>query len=388
MSFLTGGGLTPDKLYYDITITNLKTETQEPPIAYFNESRNNPFVYCPEDYFLSIIRFSLDTVTLPVLQVEIEPFSNNRDLTVYNVSLSWTNPVAPFQVFTETTPLIFSPQDKQAIIPNPPSSTSNGLQNNQTGYYNVYNYQYFIYLVNLTFTQCFNDLNAQVVGAGLALPSTFSPELNFDTQTNIAILNCDVLGYDTTSADYIKIFFNPPLYQLFSSFPAYIQTFANNSLNLQIITNTFGGSNIIPYPSISPLYDAIQVFQEYSTIALWTPVTGIVFCSNTLPIVPNQISSPLLFIDGKQYSNGNNSNIAQIITDFVSDTGIYKPNIVYTPRAEYRLIELQGNRPLNNFDLTVFWKNRVGELVPFRLSSGSTATIKILFTKKGAIAKK
>jgi hypothetical protein len=33
-------------------------------------------------------------------------------------------------------------------------------------------------------------------------------------------------------------------------------------------------------------------------------------------------------------------------------------------------------------DIGVFYKDRVGVLVPFRLPSGGTATIKILFTRK------
>ena len=77
-----------------------------------------------------------------------------------------------------------------------------------------------------------------------------------------------------------------------------------------------------------------------------------------------------------------NSNIANIITDLVSDTGRYKPNIVYNPSAQYRLIQLQGNRPISNLDIVVYWKDRTGSLNDFKLSSGSSATIKILFTKK------
>jgi hypothetical protein len=389
MSFAGGTGQTPDKLYYDITITNLQTKTTPPPIASFNESRNIPFVYKPEDYFFSIIRFTLDTPTLPILTPDIVPFSSNRNLTIYSFTLQWTNPVAPFQTFTEQTPIIFIPQDQQADLPNPPSLTSNGLQNNLGGYYNIYNYQYWIFLCNNTLTQCFNDLNTQVLAAGLSLPTVNAPVLTFDTQNNIGILNADQAGYDYTVSDHIKIYFNPALFQLFSSFPVIIENITSPSLglNLLIDTNTFGGSNLVSYPPISPTYTAIQVFQEYSTIALWTPITSIVFTSSTLPIIPNQVSAPLLFFDGRIITNGNNSNISQIITDIVSDTGIYKPNIVYNPQAEYRLIELQGNRPLNNVDISIFYKNRVGELIPFRLSSGSTATVKILFTKKGSQTK-
>jgi hypothetical protein len=51
---------------------------------------------------------------------------------------------------------------------------------------------------------------------------------------------------------------------------------------------------------------------------------------------------------------GNNSDIANIITDLVSETGAYRPALVYTPAAQYRLITLNGNRPLFNLDLTIF----------------------------------
>ena len=150
----------------------------------------------------------------------------------------------------------------------------------------------------------------------------------------------------------------------------------------------FGGANIVKFPPTAPpasQYDALQIVQEYSTIALWTPITSIVFTSNTLPVVPANISSPLLFINGEVYNNGgNNSNISQVVTDFVSDDGIYKPNIVYTPTAQYRLINLVGNTPIYNLDLNVYWKSRTGVLQPFKLSSGSTATIKLLFTRKGS----
>ena len=36
-----------------------------------------------------------------------------------------------------------------------------------------------------------------------------------------------------------------------------------------------------------------------------------------------------------------------------------------------------------DIDVEVFYRNRVGELIPFRLGSGGTATVKILFTRKG-----
>lgn len=377
---------TADKIYYDITVSNISSQEQPPPFLYFNETRNNPFILDPESYYLSIVRFTLDTTTLPVIQPQIQPNQPNRDLTLYSFTLSWTNPVAPFQQFNQQQYVIYQPQDLAAIVPSPPSQTINGLQNSVTGYYDIYSTQYWIYLINQTLANAFAQLDAQVVAAGLALPTANAPVMTWDTTNNIAILNCDSAGYNDTAANYIQIHMNSNMFQLFSSFPVIIEGLSTINLgkNVRIVTNAFGGTNLIQFPPVSPTYTALQIIQEYSTLAVWTPITSIVFTSNTLPIVPNQVSAPLLFFNGSKFSSGgNNSNISQVITDFVGEDGFYKPSITYLPTAQYRLVSLMGNTPVYNLDVEVFYKNRVGELVPFRLSSGSTATIKILFTRKG-----
>jgi hypothetical protein len=372
-----------------VTITNIETIDRAPPVLYFNETRNTPFVYDPESYYLSIIRFTLDTPTLPVFIPIITPGQGDVNLTVYSVTLAWTNPVAPFQSFEQQTFIQFIPQLQDAVIPSPPNLNIDGLQNNSTGYYDILNYQYWILLVNNTLTQCFNDLNTQVIAAGLVLPTANAPIMTWDTISSSGVLTAEQIGYDNSLPSYISLYMNPALYQLFSSFPALvINNNITNGKNRLIILNGFGEANVIVYPPTAlpaAQYNALQIVQEYSTVALWTPITSIVFTSNTLPVVPANISSPLLFVNGEVYNNGgNNSNISQVITDFVSDTGIYKPNIVYTPSAQYRLINLVGNTPIYNLDLNVYWKSRTGSLQPFRLSSGSTATIKLLFTRKGS----
>lgn len=386
MSFTTRD--TADKVYYDITISNLGLETTPPSNLYFNETRNSPFILDPESYYLSIVRFTLDTNTLPIITPEIQPNQNQVNLTVYSVTLSWTNPIAPFQTFNQQTYLQYVPQNQSATIPSPPSQTTSGLQNNDTGYYDVFNYQYFIYLVNATLSACYTALNAQVVGAGLVLPSAYAPVMNWDTQQSISILNADQAGYDDATSNYIKIYFNASLFNLFSSFPFIIESLATSvtlGKNARLIMSGFGGANVVPYPPVNPVYTALQIVQEYSTISLWTPITSVVFTTNLLPVVSNQVSAPLLFYNGSKFnSGGNNSNISNIITDFVANEGIYKPFLVYTPSAQYRLVDLVGNTPLYNLDIEVFYKNRLGQFIPFKLGAGASATCKILFTRKSS----
>lgn len=377
---------TADKIYYDITVSNISSVEAPPPLLYFNETRNNPFILNPESYYLSIVRFTLDTTTLPIIQPQIQPNQPNRDLTLYSFTLSWTNPVAPFQEFNYQQFVIYEPQNLGATVPAPPSQTVSGLQNNGTGYYDIYSTQYWIYLINKALIDAYNGLNALVVGAGLVLPSPNAPVMTWDNTGDIAILNVDNAGYNDSNPNYISVWMNSNMYQLFSSFPVIIYGLSTTGLgkNVRIATTSLGGSNLIQFPPVAPTYTAIQVVQEYSTIPVWTPITSIVFTSNTLPIIPNQVSAPLLFFNGNKFSSGgNNANISQVITDFVGSEGNYKPSITYLPTAQYRLVSLMGNTPVYNLDVEVFYKNRVGELVPFRLSSGSTATIKILFTRKG-----
>jgi hypothetical protein len=46
---------------------------------------------------------------------------------------------------------------------------------------------------------------------------------------------------------------------------------------------------------------------------------------------------------------------------------------------------MTGNLPLSNIDINVYWRNKVGALVPFTLASGSSATIKFLFERKDRV---
>jgi hypothetical protein len=355
----------------------------------YNETRSVPFLYDPESYYLSIVRFTLDTSTLPVFIPEIK-IQGDPNLTVYSVTLSWTDPASKVKYNAQEC-LRFIPQDKTRPTPLPPLRTKNGFQDNSNGYYNVYNYQYVIFLVNNTLAATHATLKAKLP-KGVTLPSDHPPIMTWNTDNNTAILNSDVLGYNTSSASYIGVYFNSNMAQLFSSFPSQIVSYSKAGdlgRNVKVITNSFGYGNVAPFPPSPPpgvtTYDAILTIQEYSTVSAWNPVMSVVFCSNTLPIVANAVSRPILFLNGNIVSiGGNNNQIQQIITDTACDGGVYKPSILYQPTGEYRLISLMGTQPLSTIDITVFWKDRFGLLNNFYLPAGSTATLKLLFTKRSA----
>jgi hypothetical protein len=129
------------------------------------------------------------------------------------------------------------------------------------------------------------------------------------------------------------------------------------------------------------------MYQNYSTLKpLGNPVQSLVFSTGLIPVVPSLVSAPLVFSgNGNVNNTSNNDNINPILTDFEvevdGNTG-YKPLIHYIPTAEYRLKDLYGNTPLSAVQMRVFWRTQYGNLVPFKLASGCSANVKLLFRRK------
>lgn len=318
----------PSKVYYDIQISNVLSQTSQPPIISFKEQRQNAFINNSGDYYFSIIRFQVDTNTLPLFIPEIQPNQPNDALTVYSVTLSHQG--VDFQVT-----VLWTPQNAFAAQPSAPNQTFNKLQDNSTGYYYAFNYTFIIQLIQAAFDTAF----AALIVTFPALAASHSPTIIWNTETNCAGIYAESAYYDTfpvgSVVNPIEIYFNSPLANLLASFVGinYGTQGVTNGKNFQVGIANFNGAQTIYLPtSAAPAsqYVATTVFQEYSTASSWTPISSIVFTSATLPIVPNQLSAPLIFAEGGiVYANdGNNANFAQIISDFVADNGVYKPSLL------------------------------------------------------------
>lgn len=372
-----------DKVYYDIQIANVLSQTSVPPIVAFREQRQNAFVNNSGDYYLSIIRFQVDTNALPLFIPEIQPNQANVNLTVYSVTLSYLG--NDYQVS-----VIWNPQSAFTKEPSAPNQTYNKLQDNSTGYYYAFNYTYVIQLIQAAL----DTAHANLIAANPAVAASHSPIIIWNTDSNTAGIYAESSFYDNypvgTVVNPITIYFNSPLANLLASFVAinYGTVGVTNGKNFGLAIANFNGSQTIYLPTSAPAasqYVATTVFQEYSTVSSWTPISSIVFTSATLPIVPNQLSAPLIFADGGivYAGDGNNSNFAQIISDFVADNGVYKPSLLYIP-TQIRLIDMFGNQPISQIDISVFWKSKLGEFFPLQLNSGGSCSIKVMFTRKGS----
>lgn len=366
----------PSHIYYDLQVNNFQSTTTESPKLIFNETRNNSFVPKADDYFLSIVRFQLDTYSLPTFIADIQPNQGNRNLMIHSVTLE----ADVGGVITSTNPFFLQwiPYYKNLPLPNPPSLTANGLQDNSTEYYFGNSFQYFCDLVNTQLALATTNLIA-LTGATFA--GATAPFLKWNSATECAELIAENQFFNPSNVNKINIYFNRPLYALFTSLKAdRFGTSATLGRFYKIITSNYGTNTITIGGKVY-----IVTPQEYSTISNWTPVASIVFTTGTIPIVPNQLSAPLIYFEGQLVQTANNPNFSNVLTDMATNDMVYKPNLLYVPSAQYRLVDLNSSQPITNIDIQCFWKDKQGILRPFILLSGASASLKILFQKKGAV---
>ena len=189
-----------------------------------------------------------------------------------------------------------------------------------------------------------------------------------DGQEKFYLLNLGMSVFDNTIAHPKNSFVEPMVY-LFAGSPYY---------NLATTTWTTERKDSTNY-TYDNLY--LRQAQEISTIDTWSPVSSIVFTTNTLPIVINQ-SSAKATIGTEEFSQVVSSGFDLIITDLQTNQQGSRPNVLYNPTAEYRRIDMSGNLPIQIIDISVKWRARTGQIMDFYLPRGGSCSLKILFERK------
>ena len=438
----TRGNLTsadPYNLYYDINVVSdynpTLVGTTAPPLT-FNEIRQNPIIKYPEDYLLSVVRFSIETPTLPIFipQVLLGQANPNKLIYAWGMSVTDYSGVAPVTDY-------LAAQENWIYIPDditiPPPQGALAFQDLTTEYYYVNEFSLILQYANNALKSAFDNFNAQLVAAGkdalgtrAATPANISqnycPQMFYDPNGELFSLSFPLCppalagtappyAYDTYdqnlantagfSGRVIKLYMNTPLSNLLNSFPTVFQ--GNQQFQLTTGTedmlvvynnqnqNTSGGSR--PTYPLTPVASSVSAIpqiilpQEHSTTVLFSPISALVFSTSLLPVQNTLLSKPAIFnfYDGVTSSNlrssGNNNVTAPVLTDFELQgaTGTSsQTRITYTPTAEYRMLDLRGTTPVNAVEVSVFWKDKYSGLHRFNLAAGCAASIKILFRRK------
>ena len=164
----------PYHIYLDLDVLN-NNPSAAPPLT-FEDTRTQPFLDgTADDYFVSIARFNIQTGgALPVFIPSIQTGQSNVNLTVYNVTLRYNN-------IQGSAYINHVPQPTRDNVS--PPITSQDLTGN---YYNVYNYQDWIQMVNTALTAAYNILVTNLIFASTISPPTpldgFTPQAAGITQ--------------------------------------------------------------------------------------------------------------------------------------------------------------------------------------------------------------
>jgi hypothetical protein len=367
----------PDHIYLDISMINDdRTGTNQAPFLYFNETRNNPILMNASQYYLSVVRFDLKTGSLPIFLPQVDLSQTDPNKLIYKICLSYDG-------IDSVVNLNWIAQDFNARSPENPLDS----KDINSAYYNCYSFQHFVLtIMNNAFLTAMNNLVTLVNSAGKVLPTINPPIVEWDINTFKIIIDADILGFDSSLLKPIQIFFNTPLYSLFSSLDAlYYGTNVTNGKNYLIYIKNMSNGNIYNLNSINYL----QAYQEFSTFpTVSNPVQSIVFATSLLPVVPSQVTVPKVFNDLSNFFSGfSNANFTNVVTDFEIEVlagSLYKPLIHYNPTAQFRYIDMQSDIPIQNIDIAVYWKDNYNILHPFTLQSQNSCNIKILFQKKNS----
>lgn len=400
-----------DVIYYNLLMTGNPNQATQ---AKYEETRNNPFIENPSDYYMSVVRFSIDSAIIPLFVcpiIENPGDPTDRNFTPFTVSFMYGG-----VAYTENV----------RYIPSSNTPTPMTLNNpNEKGYYFVYTYTDFIRMVNNAIDAAMLALTtaAGLVGVrnpyfafdsvnqliSLVVPNQQNPLLPlvnlYETQFSV---NNEPLQFGAQPAGMINMYLNGLLLKYFDGFESYFnigqQALAHlniirfsiakplfppqNALNTPLTQTLTSFTVTLPPPAIDLTYTAAPLWyefiQQYQGIPRWSSFSSIVFLTSTIPVqyefVPSQI-------DVSQTNIGNTS-FRPIMADFVPDQRDVKAirsKIIYYPQGPYRLIELKSNQPLRRIDLYIYWADNLNNLYPLFISSNETDSVKLMFIKKDLV---
>jgi len=370
-----------DRLYYNVSIphNDVQSINGSPTEANFFEVRsNNLFDAPPDEYSMSVVRFTIPTQYIPltIMPVTVNPSdATDRNYSIYSVTLSYGG-----SDFTQH--IEYIPQAASQPVPPPPTG-NDVFRPKYIYYYSIYSVEWMLMLINTALSKAFTALTL-VFPPAPTLP-TQPPFLTYNPATRLITLNAQITYDSDQLIPYIEIFMNNSLFQLFdASFQVIYYGFqtVNPDKSVKFLVKNNITNNA---PSLPVLGASYQMTQEFSTIPNWSPLTNITFTSNSLPIRHEWLSGGNVI----QQNNGTTgivSNIFRpILTDFEIDNGLgfeTRTFIHYFPTAEYRRIDLIGKIPIRNIDIQVWWKDNYDNLYPILIPAHDEVSIKILFEKK------
>lgn len=365
----------PFHVYYNLDMMNNDVSGEDNALPLnFKEVRSSPFLDMPSNYFISVVRFSISTESVPSFIPQIKIGSTNINETIYQIGAS-SNIVG--DEFFPIESVLYEPQDKSATLPTLPLTS----QDNSNTYYHVYNNDWFVYLLNKKLEDIFGNY---VPGPTYVIEVPF---FEFDKPTGrISFHFPESFLQDEILPTTYKLIINAPLYKLLNGF-----TMLKNKPNPAVSPNSPGNPYWTIFIPKNPKESTIKtgyymIESDVSTNSSFNPVQSLVFTTNLMPVAKTNVSPAKLYNSRSRLEqNSTTDDLFPILTDFevpVTGTNVYAPSVYYEPSGQYRLLDLNGNNPVSSININVFWKDFYGNMNPLTLMSGGTANLKLMFRRK------
>ena len=380
------GSEDPDVIYFNGEVINSSVvdNGSGDPIIKFSDYRLENIITDASLYHMSIVKWNADIgANLPLFI----PIISSGTTTVYSITMSASCGGE-------------NASDRQFVIYVSESGLTpiSSTQRFDDKYYWIYSYQNWLDCVNTTLQSCFTNLQEQLQG----LYGTFvtkCPKMMYDASTNRFSLYTDCYGFgeDDRKSKGISghdesfvIYFNNNMTNLFKNFQNTYTPFVDESAGTttKIIIRNKLGQNIVTDASNSDNTKYYVTSQEWASTDSWTPISGIVFRTNTMPVTGelistvNQIGSPSSFsVITQSPTDDIITDISLSLTDGAHD---YKQFLTYSPDGQYRLIDLcKGHGSMKTIDFSIGWKCKYnGQIYPCTMPSLGYAGIKIMFVRK------
>jgi hypothetical protein len=373
----------------------------EPPFE-FKEDRKVALLPNPEEYEVAVQSCLIDLKTLPVFIPTVKYNTNPTDIqkteTIYEITLV-------YDIYSATTPVYFEPQDETISLQN----FVNGKANYKSGYYNLYNYEFFFTMVNTAIRTTFLKLIDVIKSYfGGTLPTAFSnlatttdiyeiPYFIFDKESSLIFLNSPKSTFSDSNSSHVNIMLNRALYRLFNSLPFKLQNKSFNTLDgiTQITTtktlfklnlSNFKQANEVEIfshlsngNSASTKTTHMLIYQDYETLSSWSPVESIVIVSPNFPINSHAVSADLDYVNGFATVIGDVRHESEIM-EISTNSPI--PSIIYEPK-EYRFMSMkQTDSGLTNIIFKVYYRfKNDGSLIQVKTNLGGSLSLKLMFRK-------
>lgn len=362
----------PDRKYYNVAMANNESG-YDYTYAKYKDNFNQMILRDPSKYYLCVLRFQIPTADIPILIPEIQSWTptnpnTNVDLTVYSVTLTWTNPLTTLKYSSGETFVIFVTNVPNST-PRPISPTNPNPMLNPSDYYFIYNYRAFIDMVNTAFATAYNNL-VLAAGAIPGFPASTPPFITFNPTTKLMSFHCPPEFLDTPSGTgNIQMFMNYKLFTFFDGVEFIFLDYQSNE-GVRIKVLSYNGTN----------FDGTHYImaQQFDSLAVWNVFKSIQIVSSFLPVENEIVPVP----SSQDKGTYNTISVVKDFVPFYEEGPEFRSFINFRYNGAYELIDMNSNYPITTVDISVYWIDRYGNRYLVSIPYNQVLSIKFAFIKK------